>query len=156
MCYGDCMVSLQTSLRPSWLPSSIADCLRWVSGIDPYISISLNIHELPDSRSLTCILISIYARACHVISPLSPVLYYFSTFQNNLTTSLIWIVGFSANFVIGNLLYILLLVYCTNESKAKHLRTRWALESIFNVAKDLYYIWIGAALLDHVIILKSQ
>lgn len=78
-------------------------------------------------------------------------LMFFLFLQNNLKTTLVWVIGFSSNFIIGNFLYVLLLLYCTNRSKARQLWGRWLIESVFNVVKDLYYIWVGVSFLDNLI-----
>lgn len=81
---------------------------------------------------------------------------FFPFLQNNVKTTLIWIVGFSTNFIVANFLYLLLLLYGTNKAKGKELWVRWSVESAFNILKDLYYIWVGIAFLNYLVLSGKQ
>lgn len=38
----------------------------------------------------------------------------------------------------------------------KELRVRWALELLFNTVKDLYFLWVGLALLDYIVVRSTK
>ncbi|CAL8122352.1 unnamed protein product [Orchesella dallaii] len=103
---------------------------------------------LPGNSMTHNVLWGLQGMLVNFVEAILAAIFYTGIFENNLVTTLTWCVGFSINFLLGNVMHTLLLVYCTNRKKLKELRIRWALELLFNTVKDLYFLWVGLALLD--------